>query len=190
MNNNINNNESESVVSRINQINTNNILRTIFDSFFNYLDVNIRENYLRINSNNRFAFITKFLSYSSACVKAKQAAVIVLDDRIISFGYNGPSSKAINCLDYKDKAQDTCGKDSTGSCLNGIHAEQNAIGFASKSGVSINGATMYITQSPCISCAKLISSTGIKEIIYLEEYRLDEGLKYLKGKIKCTKFNF
>ena len=80
----------------------------------------------RITFDDLFVEITKLVSQRSSCVKAKQAALLIKDNRIISFGYNGPPSGSLNCID--DGGEEKCGKDSNGSCFLGIHAEQNAIG--------------------------------------------------------------
>lgn len=141
----------------------------------------------RISFNDLFTYITILLSKRSSCAKAKQAALIIKDNRIISIGYNGPPANSINCLDYKEKAEEICGKDSSGSCLHGIHAEQNAVAFAALNGISLKDSIIYVTQSPCINCAKLIISSGIKEVIYLKSYRLTEGKDFLqKHNIKIT----
>ena len=71
------------------------------------------------------------------------------------------------------------------SCDRSIHAEANAIAFAARAGISIEGATMYCSMSPCINCAKLIINSGIKELVYLEEYRDNSGIRLLqKANIK------
>jgi len=67
---------------------------------------------------------------------------------------------------------------------NVIHSEMNALMFAAKQGISTEGATMYITHSPCINCAKHILQAGIKRVVYEKDYREDEGLKLLKSMIE------
>lgn len=156
-------------------------LETILDNLFIDLDNLFIKNYDRFNMQQLFIIFTKLLSYKSACAKTRQAALIVKNNRIISFGYNGPPENAINCIAYKENGEQICGKDSAGSCLLGIHAEQNAIAFASKNGISIENCEMYITESPCIHCARLLSNSGINKIYYLKKYRLEEGLNFLKN---------
>jgi dCMP deaminase len=111
-----------------------------------------------------------FAEHSSAKRK-KVGAVIVKDDRIISIGYNGmPAGWDNNCeIDGVTKPEV-------------LHAESNAIAKLARSTESGEGATMFITCSPCIECAKLIYQSGIKEVFYDEEYRSDEGVKFLN---KC-----
>jgi dCMP deaminase len=62
-----------------------------------------------------------------------------------------------------------------------LHAEANAITKVAKSSNSSDGATMYVTSSPCIECAKLIIQSGIRRVVYAEQYRLDDGLKLLRA---------
>ena len=83
-------------------------------------------------------------------------------------------------------AEEGCPRDSKGSCSLALHAEQNAILYASKNNVSVEGATLYITLSPCIACARIIFTTGIRKVIYLNSYAeykkipSDEGVDFLK----------
>ena len=132
----------------------------------------------RISFEDLFVKTTKLVAKRSSCVKAHQAALLIKDNRIISFGYNGPPAGTLNCLE--DGGEDVCGKDSNGSCFLGVHAEQNAIGYAARNGIDTEGCIIYCTMSPCISCAKLISAAGIKKFYYLTEYRLDDGLRFLE----------
>ena len=124
-----------------------------------------------------FIDITLKIAQRSSCVKAQQAALLIKDNRIISFGYNGPPAGTINCID--EGGEESCGKDSNGSCFLGVHAEQNAIGYAARNGIQTEGCIIYCTQSPCISCAKLIVASGINIFFYLEDYRLRDGLDFL-----------
>ena len=131
----------------------------------------------RISFEELFVKTTKLVAKRSSCVKAHQAALLIKDNRIISFGYNGPPAGTLNCLE--EGGEEVCGKDSNGSCFLGVHAEQNAIGYAARNGIDTEGCIIYCTMTPCISCAKLISAAGIKEFYYLTEYRLDDGLRFL-----------
>ncbi|NMJ87822.1 MAG: dCMP deaminase family protein [Thaumarchaeota archaeon] len=132
----------------------------------------------RISFEDLFVETTKLVAKRSSCVKAQQAALLIKDNRVISFGYNGPPAGTLNCLE--DGGEDVCGKDSNGSCFLGVHAEQNAIGYAARNGINTEGCIIYCTMTPCISCAKLVSAAGIKEFYYLTEYRLDDGLRFLE----------
>jgi dCMP deaminase len=124
------------------------------------------------------------LALRSHCVKAKVGAVLTKDTRIISLGYNGPPAGTHNCdLEWPETG---CPRDSKGSCSLALHAEMNAILYASKNNVPIEDCTLYVTLSPCISCARIIYSTGIKKVIYLHSYAeykkipSDEGVDFLR----------
>lgn len=124
------------------------------------------------------------LALRSHCIKAKVGAVLTRDTRIISLGYNGPPAGTHNCDEVWP--DDGCPRDSKGSCSLALHAEQNAILFAAKSNTSIEGATLYVTLSPCISCARVIFTIGIKKVHYLNSYAdfkglpTDEGVDFLR----------
>lgn len=124
------------------------------------------------------------LAARSHCVRAQVGAVLTKDTRIISIGYNGPPPGTHNC---DEEWPDTgCDKDSRGSCSLALHAEENAILFATKNGANIEGGTLYCTLSPCIACARLILSSGIKKVLYRNSYAeykglaSDEGVDFLK----------
>ena len=114
--------------------------------------------------------------------KRKQVgAVVVKDNRIISIGYNGmPSGWDNECevMSYTDFT----GTVVTKTKAEVLHAESNAIAKLAKSTESGDGASMFITCSPCIECAKMIFQSGIKEVFYGEDYRDDAGISFLN---KC-----
>jgi len=135
--------------------------------------------------NEIFMDLAQSLALRSHCTRAQVGCVLTKDTRIISIGYNGPPSGTHNCdEDFKDEGG--CPKDSKGSCSLALHAEQNAILYASKNGASIEGSTLYVTLSPCISCARIIFSMKIKKVIFLNSYAAykglptDEGVEFLK----------
>ena len=124
------------------------------------------------------------LAARSHCVRAHVGAVLTKDTRIISIGYNGPPSGTHNC---DEEWPDTgCERDSRGSCSLALHAEENAILYASRNGSKVEGATLYTTLSPCIACARLILSSGIKVVVFKDSYAeykglaSDEGVDFLK----------
>ena len=124
------------------------------------------------------------LSQKSHCVKMKVGAVLTKDTRIVSLGYNGPPAGTHNC--DQEWPEQGCPRDSKGSCSLALHAEQNAILYAAKNKITLEGATLYITLSPCISCARIIFTTGIKKVYYKDSYAeykgigAEEGLEFLK----------
>ena len=124
------------------------------------------------------------LAKRSHCVKAKVGAVLTKDTRIISVGYNGPPAGTHNCdVEFPIEG---CPRDSKNSCSLALHAEQNAILYASKNNVSIEGCTLYVTLSPCIACARVIFTIGIKKVFYMNSYAeykglpSDEGVDFLR----------
>jgi dCMP deaminase len=126
------------------------------------------------------------LAKRSHCVKAQVGAVLTKDTRIVSLGYNGPPAGTHNCdIEWPVEG---CPRDSKGSCSLALHAEQNAILYASKNNVSIEGSTLYVTLSPCISCARVIYTTGIKRVYYLNSYADFKGLKSDEGVDFLQKF--
>ena len=122
------------------------------------------------------------IASKSHCVKKHVGAVLTKDTRIISIGYNGPPAGTHNCdIDFPNG----CAKDSKGSCSLALHAEQNAILYATKNNSSLDNSTLYVTLSPCIACARIIYSMNIKKVIYLNSYAeykgisSDEGIDFL-----------
>jgi dCMP deaminase len=124
------------------------------------------------------------LALKSHCVKMKVGAVLTKDTRIISLGYNGPPAGTHNC--DSEWPATGCPRDSKGGCYLAIHAEQNAILYAAKNNVSVEGATLYVTLSPCLACAKVVFTSGIKKVIFLNSYASykgissDEGVEFLR----------
>ena len=124
------------------------------------------------------------LAKRSHCIKRHVGAVLTKDTRIISIGYNGPPAGTHNCdVEYPDQG---CPRDSKGGCSLAIHAEQNAILYAVKNKATVEGATLYVTLSPCLSCARIIYTMGISQVIYLSSYAEykgipnDEGVDFLR----------
>ncbi len=119
------------------------------------------------------------LALRSHCVKAQVGAVLARDTRIISIGYNGPPAGTHNC--DEEWPEHGCARDSKGSCSLALHAEQNAILYAVKNGARLEGATLYTTLSPCIACARLIFSAGIKQVYFSKSYAQYKGLASDEG---------
>lgn len=105
-------------------------------------------------------------------------AIVVKDDRIISIGYNGmPAGWDNNCEDEIFQQDGSSGLITKPEVL---HAETNAISKLAKSTESGNGASMFITHSPCLDCAKIIFQSGINNVYYRNSYRSDAGVEFLK----------
>ena len=106
----------------------------------------------------------------SYCKRKQVGAVIVKDRTIISDGYNGTPSGFENC----------CEDTNNQTKWYVLHAEANAILKISRSTQSCEGATLYLTLSPCKECSKLIFQSGIKRVVYIQDYSDNEGLVFLK----------
>jgi dCMP deaminase len=142
----------------------------------------IKEKYL-----GTYMKTAKLFAEHSSAVRKKVGAVIVKDDRIISIGYNGMPAGWDNTCEYEvvvDVIDGVPQKEikELKTKPEVLHAESNAIAKLAKSSESGNGASMFITCSPCIDCAKMIFQSGIKEVFYAEEYRNNDGIGFLN---KC-----
>ena len=120
--------------------------------------------------DKRYIRMASIWAENSYCQRRQVGALIVKDKMIISDGYNGTPSGFENvCEDENNITKPYV-----------LHAEANAITKIARSNNSSNGATMYVTASPCIECAKLIIQAGIKRVVYSEKYRLEDGINLLK----------
>jgi dCMP deaminase len=118
----------------------------------------------------RYLRMARIWAENSYCVRRKVGALIVKDKMIISDGYNGTPSGFEN----------VCEDEVTGLTTPYVlHAEANAITKVAKSGNSSEGATLYVTASPCIECAKLIIQSGIRRVVYCDAYHSDDGIALL-----------
>lgn len=120
--------------------------------------------------DERYLRMARIWAENSYCERRQVGALIVRGDAIISDGYNGTPSGFENiCEDENNKTKPYV-----------LHAEANAITKIARSNNSSDGATMYVTASPCIECSKLIIQAGIKRVVYSEKYRLEDGIELLK----------
>jgi dCMP deaminase len=122
------------------------------------------------NFHRRYLRMAQIWAENSYCQRRKVGALIVKNKMIISDGYNGTPSG------FENVCEDEAGV----TIPYVMHAEANAITKIARSNNSSEGATMYVTASPCIECAKLIIQAGIKQVIYSEKYRLVDGLELLQ----------
>jgi dCMP deaminase len=124
------------------------------------------------------------LARKSHCVKMKVGAVISKDTRIVSLGYNGPPAGTHNC--DEEWPEIGCARDRKGGCSLALHAEANAILYAAKNQITLEGGTLYVTLSPCLPCARIIYTTGIRKVVYRDSYAAykgideEEGVNFLK----------
>ena len=124
----------------------------------------------QLNLDKRYMRMALIWTENSYCKRRQVGAILVKDKMIISDGYNGTPSGFENvCEDENNMTKPYV-----------LHAEANAITKVARSNNSSEGATLYVTSSPCIECAKLIIQAGIKRVVYADSYRLSDGLDLLK----------
>ena len=118
----------------------------------------------------RYARMARIWAENSYCPRRKVGALVVKENMIISDGYNGTPTGFENiCEDQENNSKPYV-----------LHAEANAITKLARSANNCDGATMYVTASPCIECAKLIIQSGISRVVYTEKYRLTDGIDLLE----------
>lgn len=122
-----------------------------------------------------FKEIVQVTATRSPCERLHVGCLLVRDNRIISQGYNG----FLPGLDHKSIVRD-------GHEQATVHAEQNAIADCARRGVSCEECTAYITHYPCIICCRILLAAGIKEIKYINEYRIDELVEHFVNKMGCS----
>lgn len=129
--------------------------------------------------DERYLEMAQVWAKNSYCKRRQVGALLVKDRMIISDGYNGtPSGFENQCEDENGVTKPYV-----------LHAEANAITKVAKSGNSSQGATLYVTASPCMECAKLIIQAGIKRVVYKDLYRIRDGIDLLeRAGIECEQF--
>ena len=132
------------------------------------MDKDEKEKALKLDS--RYLRMARIWAENSYCVRRKVGALVVKDRMIISDGYNGtPIGFENMCEDENNLTKPYV-----------LHAEANAITKLARSSNNSDGATLYVTASPCIECSKLIIQSGIRRVVYGEKYRLDDGIRLLE----------
>lgn len=139
-----------------------------------------------------FMEIAHVVATRANCSRRKVAALIVSDRRIISTGYNGTPRGVTNC--FEGGCPRCSGTAPSGTSLEEcicVHAEQNAICQAAYHGISVAGSTIYVTISPCLTCAKLIINAGIREVVYGGDYAFTQQTEKLlkEAGVTCRRFN-
>ena len=125
--------------------------------------------YLEMADDHSYLEMAEIWAQNSYCKRRKVGALLVKDRMIISDGYNGTPSGFENICEEDGVTKPYV-----------LHAEANAITKVAKSGNSSEGATLYVTASPCLECSKLIIQSGIKRVVYRDEYRLTDGIDLLR----------
>lgn len=143
----------------------------------------------RPSRNDVMMQVAQTIALRSTCSRAQVGAVIVIDGRIISTGYNGAPAHLPHCthqctcehwvwITEGNPHDEECPADSP--CLQAVHAEANAIAFASRHGTKTEGAELFTTLSPCVPCAMLIINAGIQAVHAAVKYRDDAGVTLLR----------
>ena len=131
--------------------------------------------------DQRYLRMAQIWAENSYCIRRQVGALIVKDKMIISDGYNGTPSGFENI----------CEDDNNVTKPYVLHAEANAITKIARSGNNSDGATLYVTDAPCIECSKLIIQAGIKRVVFRHTYRLTDGIDLLRrAGIEVTQINF
>ncbi|AAL81722.1 dCMP deaminase [Pyrococcus furiosus DSM 3638] len=141
---------------------------------------------IRPTKDEYFMLIAKLVSLRATCPRLRVGAVAVKDGYILATGYNGAPRSMDHCIDKGCILVN-------GHCHRAVHAEQNVIAMAARKGISLEGATLYVTHFPCDTCFKLLINAGIKEIVYEEMYPNEVTEMLLKeaqekGLIKIRQF--
>ena len=140
---------------------------------------------MRKSWDSYFMEITEIVASRSTCDRALVGCVLVnRDHRIVSTGYNGSVAGNPHCDDVGHTMRD-------GHCIATIHAEMNAILYCAKEGISTKGTICYVTHFPCLNCTKALIQAGISEIVYKNDYRVDDYAVSLfeKNNIPSRKFD-
>ncbi len=167
------------------------LLHDNIDKFLGDLSADFKSN--RPSWDDYFMGIAKIVASRSNCIKRHVAAVIIKDKRIVSTGYNGTPRGCKNCDENGCPRCNSFADSGTklDECFCS-HAEENAICQAAYHGISIKDGTIYITYSPCLTCTRMIINSGLKEVIYNENYPLGQSaIKLLQEagvKIRQIKF--
>jgi dCMP deaminase len=145
-----------------------------------------KKSHKRIGWDDYFMELCLLVSRRSTCLRRSVGSVLVKDKRILATGYNGAPSGLAHCLDVgclREKLKVPSGE--RHELCRGLHAEQNAFIQASLHGISVKGATLYVTNQPCIICAKMLINAGISEIVIADGYPDKMAMDFLKeAKIK------
>ncbi|MFH1771539.1 MAG: cytidine/deoxycytidylate deaminase family protein [Candidatus Omnitrophota bacterium] len=137
-----------------------------------------------------FMDVARLVSGRSTCLRRKVGAVLVKDKQILATGYNGAPSGIAHCEDAGCLRQDL--KVPSGQrheICRGLHAEQNVLLQAARHGVSTRGSAIYITNTPCSICSKMIINAGIKEVVFGDSYPDKMAVGFLKeAKVKLRQY--
>lgn len=138
----------------------------------------------RIDRDTLFMTVAALAAERGTCPRKQVGAVIVVENRIVSMGYNGAPPGLAHCTEVGCNVDETTFQ----GCQRAIHAEVNALAFSARQGQATDGAVMYSTCATCVPCAQLLLSAGIREFVFREPYRLRDGIELLKQQIKVRQW--
>lgn len=140
---------------------------------------------IRPNWDDYFLNIVEAVSERATCDRGKSACVITKNNRILSTGYVGSPSGLDSCDDIGHLLREVKYEDGSikQHCVRTIHAEANAIVYAARYGVSIEGGTLYCTMVPCYNCALLVVASGIKRVVAKNEYQSSQQSKEMFAQV-------
>jgi dCMP deaminase len=118
--------------------------------------------------------VARVMAQRGTCTRLRTGAVVAVNGRICATGFNGSPHGLPHCVHPTDEPPDH------ETCVTAVHAEANAVAFAARHGVSITGATLYVTHTPCVHCAMLLVNAGISTVVCLLRYRLNAGVDVLR----------
>lgn len=124
--------------------------------------------------------IAAVMATRGTCSTLQVGAVIARDGRILASGYNGSARGLPHCV-HPPRSETELGDATRATCSTSVHAEANAVAFAARHGVALNGATLYVTASPCVPCAQLVVNAGIVQVIAGQLYRVRDGVDLMSA---------
>lgn len=136
----------------------------------------------RISREDMLMGVASIQAYRGTCSRLQVGAVFSRDGRIISTGYNGAPVGIEHCDHSCDCTVKVClpSCKSSEPCLVAEHAERNAIAFAARHGLALEGSALHVTHAPCLSCARSIINSGAVSVTFLEPYRIADGVELLR----------
>ncbi len=134
----------------------------------------------RISRERLFYEVLKLISLRSTCKRLQVGALLVNDNRIVAMSYNG--QLGLN--------SDTCSCEISLPCQKAIHAEANLISFCAKKGIVTDSATLWVTHKPCKYCSDLVIQSGISQVYYIDDYRIDNEDYLTVNGVKVNKVTF
>jgi len=145
----------------------------------------------RISKDMYLMSVALLTAKRSTCVSKQIGAVLVSEDgRVVMTGYNGVSKGKPHCNERYDPNNFDRERHHEWSLKNELHCEENILSYCAKNGIKTENTTMYITMSPCTSCARLLIASGIKKVLYVEEYDKDKyGIMVLNTNgVRCEQW--